>query len=299
MTSIELHSIPHFGQVIREQFKAIALSLHLPAIGVGFLGTVVTMLAFADFLRGRGGVEFAPELSLIPAFAGLLLPIALWRTEQRFGPGFFWTLPVDRTRHALAKIFAGWLLLMIAVTLFVLWLLVLALITKGNITGDEIIRLLPTSTVPPPRTLDASMLRTVQWIPQPVLWLAPFFAATGTYALVSAIALGLRHPFRWLIGGAAAVFLIAAISQGMGSDALALRIGDILESVFFGRYGIDGLLSARTESLKTLVELSNGEVVTAWRGLPVIREWVIATLLWTGLSLAGLFAALTRHRERR
>src|SRR5688572_6042435 len=299
MTSIELHSVPRFGQVIREQFKAIALSLHLPAIGVGFLASVVTLLAFADFLRGRGGVEFAPELSMIPAFAGLVLPIALWRTEQRFGPGFFWTLPVDRTRHALAKVFAGWLLLMIAVTLFVLWLLVLAMVTKGNITGDEIIRLLPTSTVPPPRTLDASMLRTVQWIPQPVLWLAPFFAATGMYALANAIPLGLRYPFRWLIGLAAAVFLIAAIGQGMGSDALALRIGNILESVFFGSYGLDGLMSARTESLKTVVELSNGEVVTVWRGLPVIREWITATLLWTGLSLAGLVAALTRHRERR
>ncbi|HVF40231.1 MAG TPA: hypothetical protein VM939_10050 [Gemmatimonadaceae bacterium] len=299
MTSIELHPLPRFGQVIREQFKAIALSLRLPAIGVAFLATVVTMLAFADFLRGRGGVEFAPELSLIPAFAGLLLPIALWQSEKRFGPGFFWTLPVDRTRHALAKVFAGWLLLMIAVSLFVIWLLVLALVTEENITSEEIIRLLPTSTVPPPRTLDASMLRTVQWVPQPVLWLAPFFAATGTYALVSAIALGLRYPFRWLIGLAAGVFLIAAIGQGMGSDALALRIGDILESVFFGRYGVDGLLTARAESLKTVVELSSGEVVTVWRGLPVINEWITATLLWTGIGVAGLFAALTRHRERR
>src|SRR5688572_33046967 len=148
MTSIELHSVPRFGQVIREQFKAIALSLHLPALGVAFLATVVTMLAFADFLRGRGGVEFAPELSMIPAFAGLLLPIALWQGEKRFGPGFFWTLPVDRTRHALAKVFAGWLVLMIAVTLFVLWLLILALITKGNITSDEMIQLLPSSSVP-------------------------------------------------------------------------------------------------------------------------------------------------------
>jgi len=299
MTSIELHSLPRFGQVIREQFKAAALSLHLPAIGVAALASVVTMLAFADFLRGRGGVEFAPELSLIPAFAGLLLPIAVWQSEQRFGPGFLWTLPVDRTRHALAKVFAGWLLLMIAVALFVLWLLILALVTKGNITSDEMIRLLPSSTVPRPGTLDPTMLRTVRWVPQPLLWLVPFTAATGVYAFASAIALGLRHPFRLIIGLVAAGFLIAAVSQGMGSDGLDLGAARVLESLFFGRYGIDGLLTARTESLKTLVRLSNGQTVSVWRGLPVISEWLTATLLWTGLGLAGLFGALMRHRERR
>ncbi|MDP9177338.1 MAG: hypothetical protein M3O61_06625 [Gemmatimonadota bacterium] len=299
MTSTELHHLPRLGQVIREQLKATALSLRLPAIGVAALASVVTMLALADFLRGRGGVEFAPELSMIPAFAAALLPLAVWQSERRFGAGFFWTLPVDRTRHALAKVFAGWLLLMIAVTGFVLWLLILALITKGNITGDEVIRLLPTSTVPPPGTLDPSMLRTVRWVPQPVLWLAPFFAATGVYSFTSALALGLRYPFRWIIGLAAAVFLIAAAGQGLGSDALVLAVGNMVESLFLGTYGLDGLLSARTESLKTVVRLSDGQVVTVWRGLPVIGEWINATLLWTGIGVAGLFAAVMRHRERR
>src|SRR6476659_6911343 len=107
MTSTELHGMPRMRQVIREQLAATALSLRLPAIGVAGLATLVTMLAIADFLRGRGGVEFAPELSMIPAFAGMLLPVAVWQSEKRFGPGLFWTFPVDRTRHALAKVFAG------------------------------------------------------------------------------------------------------------------------------------------------------------------------------------------------
>lgn len=299
MTSTELHRPPRLSQVIREQFKATALSLRMPAFALAGLATVTTMLAIADFLRGRGGVEFAPALSLIPAFAGAVLPIAVWQSERRFGPGFFWTLPVDRVRHALAKVFAGWLLLMIAVTGFVLWLLILALITKGNITGDEMIQLLPSSTVPPPGTLDASMLRTVRWVPQPVLWLVPFFAATGVYSLASAIALGFRYPFRWIIGFVAGGFLIAAVGHGMGSDTMDLLASRVLESLFFGKYGVDGLLSARSESLKMLVKLSNDEYVTVWRGLPVIREWIVATLLWTGLGLAGFAAALFRHRERR
>jgi len=299
MTTMELHARPRFGHVIREQFKAAALSLHLPAIGVAALTAIVTMLAFSDFVRGKGGVEFAPELSMIPAFAGLLLPIAVWQSEKRFGPGFFWTLPVDRTRHALAKVFSGWLLLMVAVALFVVWLLILALITKGNITSDEIIRLLPSTDFPRPRTLDPSMLRTIRWVPPPVLWIVPFTAATGAYAFASALALGLRYPFRWIIGLIAGVFLLAAVSHGMGSEGIEAAAGRMVESLFFGRYGIDALLTARTESLKTVVELSNGQTVTAWRGLPVISEWVTATLLWTGFAVAALAAALARHRERR
>lgn len=299
MTSIALNSLPGFGRVIREQFKAAALSLHLPAIGVAFVGGVASMLAFADFLRGRGGVEFAPELSLIPAFAGVALPIALWRNEQRFGPGFLWTLPVDRLRHAFAKVFAGWLLLMSGVTLFVAWLLILALITRGNITGGETITLLPTPDFPRPGTMDPSMLRTVRWIPQPALWLTPFFAATGAYAAASAFTLGFKHPFRWIIGSAALVFLIAAISHGVGGDALSLQFGQFIQSIAFGKYGLDGLLTARTESLKTTIELTTGEIVTVWRSLPSLADWLGASALWIGGAFAALTGALMRHREHR
>ena len=302
MTNTQLPQLrhpPRFREVLREQIKATALVLRVPALGLAALGAVATMLALADFFRGHGGVEFAPDLSMVPAFAGLLLPFAIWHGEKRFGPGFLWTLPVDRTRHAFAKVFAGWLLLMIAAVAFVLWLLILALITKGNITSDEMVRLLPSYTVPPPRTLDPSMLRSVRWVPNPLLWLVPFSAATGTYAFGSAIALGLKYPFRWIIGAIAGAFLIAAVGHGVGSEKLALQLGHLLETMMFGRFGVDGLLTARAESLKTMVQLTNEEVVGVWRGLPVVSEWLAATLLWTGLAVAGLFAALMRHRERR
>lgn len=298
MTSTELYHPPRLSDVIREQFRVTASALRLPAFALAGLSTVVTMLALSDFVRGRGGVEFAPELSLIPAFAGLLLPIGVWQSEKRFGPGFFWTLPVDRMRHAVAKVFAGWLWLMIAVTGFVIWLLVLALITKGNISGDEVVRLLPTSDHPT-RLLDPSSLRTIRWVPQPALWLVPFSAATGVYVLASAIAVGLKYPFRWIIGAAAGAFLVAAVGHSLGSDKFWPELGHLLMTLFEGRYGIDALLSARAESLHTLATLTNGQTVEVWRALPVISEWLAATLLWTGLGVAGLCAALFRHRETR
>jgi hypothetical protein len=300
MTSTDLRTSPRPRDVLREQVKATALSLRVYAIAVAALTTVVTMLVLTDFMRGRGGVEFAPELSMIPVFAGILLPIAMWQSERRFGSALFWTFPVDRTRHALTRVFAGWMLLMIAVTGFVLWLLILALITKGNIVGDEIVKLLPSSTIPPRGTLDPSMLRTVRWIPQRALWLVPFTAATAMYAMATAFMLGLRHPFRWVVGVAAALFLIMAVSQSIGGkDALEPTVGRFVDRVFSGRYGLDALMTARSESLHTAITLSNGEAVSVWRGLPVISDWMVATLLWTGLALAGLFVALMRHRERR
>jgi hypothetical protein len=299
MTSMELRQTPRPGQVMREQLSVIALSLRVPAMVLAAIAGVVTMLAIADFLRGRGGVEFAPELSLIPALAGALLPIAVWQSEKRFGPGFLWTLPVDRMRHALTKIFAGWVVLMIAVTAFVFWLLVLALITKGGISGDEMIRLLPPSYDSYVSAVDPSTLRTIQWSFPPVLRLVPFFSATGAYILASAITLGFRHPFRWIIGTIAAVYLTAAIGQGIADDQFWTLSGKLIRTLQEGRYGLDTLLSARAESLRTVVTLSNGQRITAWRGLPVVSDWIVAVLLWTGLGIGGLSAALMRHRENR
>jgi len=299
MTTTPLHHPPRLSQVVREQLRVTALSIRLPAIALAAIAAVVTMLVIADFLRGRGGVEFAPELSLIPAFAGALMPIAVWLNEQRFGAGFMWTLPVDRTRHALAKVLAGWIILIVAVTGFVIWLLILALITKENITGDEIIRLLPASYDPYVSAVDPSTLRTIRWSFPPVLRLVPFFAATGAYILASAIALGFRHPFRWIIGTVAAVYLTAAIGQGIADDQFWALSGKLIRTLQEGRYGLDTLLSARAESLRTVVTFSNGQRITAWRGLPVVTDWIIAVLLWTGLGIGGLSAALMRHRENR
>lgn len=299
MTSSALHEAPKVGAIIRQQFKSTALSLRIPALIAAAITVVVTFLVLADFFNGRGGIEFAPSLSMIPGFAGIILAGVAWYGERRSGAGFLWTLPVDRTRHALAKTFAGWLLLMLGVFGFMAWLLLLALITKGNITGDEVIKLLPTPDIPSSTMLDPSTLRTITWIPQKWLWLTPFTAATGTYVITSAYAIGIRHPFRWILAALAAAFLAGAVMQGIGSQSLWAKSGNLMETINEGRYGIDALLTARSESLHTTVNLTNGTRVAVWRGLPVASDWIIGTLLWTGLGIAGLTAALFRNRELR
>ena len=299
MTTMELHQPPRPGQVMREQFRATALSLRIPAIVLASVGALLMVIVFIDFLNGRGGVEFSPQLSMLPAFAGLFLPIALWYRDRPFGQGFFWTLPVDRPRHAAIKILSGWLCLMIAVAGFVLWLLILAFITKGNISSDEMIKLLPSSNVPPSGTLDESMLRTIRWVPNPLLWLVPFTAATGMYIIANAIAVGVRHPVRLIVAVFAFGLLLAAVAQGIRSETFWNNTGNFTEAVLYGRYGLDGLLTGGTESLHTQIRLIDGKSVGVWRGLPVISNWIAATLLWSSLGLVALLAGLMRHRERR
>ena len=77
------------------------------------------------FVSGDVEANLLTEPSAFPAVIGALLPIAVWAREERFGPGFIWTLPVDRMRHALIKVLAGWIWLMGGVVLYALSLLVL------------------------------------------------------------------------------------------------------------------------------------------------------------------------------
>jgi hypothetical protein len=119
------------------------------------------------------------------------------------------------------------------------------------------------------------------------------------YVLASAITLGLRYPFRWIAGAIAGAFLVAAVGQGFASESFWHRLNPLVTAVMQGTYSVDSFLSARAESLHTVVALTNGKVVPVWKALPVVSDWLIATLLWTGLGIAGLCGALFRNRERR
>lgn len=302
MTHPALHPTPRPRDVLLEQARAVGLSLRWPAAAAAALVGVVTLLVVTDLPGSGEGMDFRPEHQMLPGVLGLLLPVALWRGEDRSGAGFLWTLPVDRRRHALTRVGVGWGWLMCAVALFVLWQLGVALLTGGSVLAGETLRLVPGS-FPDRGTLDPAALRSVRWTPEPLLWLVPFTAATGTYLLASALALGPRHPLRWMAGAALAVFLFAAASDAAGRAAdaewLVFAPSRLLASLLYGPYGLDALLTARTESLKTLAALPGGETVVVWRGLPDPGRWAAAALLWTGAGLAAVWAAASRHRERR
>src|SRR6185503_11828843 len=116
-THSKSHSTPQTRDILREQIRATALALRGPGMLAALLLGVATVLVAAEFITGGGRVDFAPELSMVPGALGALFPIALWRGEDRFGTAFFWTLPVDRRRHALTKVCGGWVCLMAAVAI--------------------------------------------------------------------------------------------------------------------------------------------------------------------------------------
>ena len=259
MNGHALHETPRLGNVLREQVRAVALALRMPAMAALAVLILGSGLAIGEFVTGGGSVDFAPEQSMIPAFVGLLFPLAVWKGENRFGTSFLWLLPVDRRQHALAKVAAGWVCLMATILFFLAWLFVLSLVTGGNILGEHTVQLLPSTMIPDARTIDPAALRAVRYAPEPVFWLVPFTAASGTYLLASAVAVGVRYPIRWLIGVLLAILLVSALGAAAHIDWLRLMPSRLVETVLEGRFGLDALFTARAESLKTAVVLTTAK----------------------------------------
>lgn len=294
--------LPRQRDVLLEHLRAMGFGLRVPMLAAAFLALLVTVALAVQIASGDMEKHLLAEPSTLPGFIGALLPIAIWAREERFGPGFLWTLPVDRSRHALIKVLAGWLWLVAGLALYALCQLVLALVSEGGVVPVQTMYLLSTpihASVP----LDRAMLRLVQWAPGPVVWVIPAAAATATYLLVSAIMIGIRRPLRWVVGAvlafAVSSFAIHTASRQLGMEWLAGAPERALVQLFQGRYGLETLLTLRTWSLDTRVILTTGERIQAWSAIPNLAEWRIAALLWTSAGLLALSAAVYRHRELR
>jgi hypothetical protein len=293
--------LPRLRTVLVEQVRTTGHALHRPALVAVALVALLTLWVALQSVSREVDVSLNAWPTQLPGLVGALLPIAVWARDERFGPGFLWTLPVDRRRHALTKVLAGWAWLMGGVALFVLWLLAVTLATGGRVL-PEALNVVPFQ-IAAAGPIDPPALRSVRWAPGPLIWVVPFTAATACYLLASALALGSRHPLRWVIGAVLA-FTLSSIASGAASAQLGVGwLADAparaLRLLVEGRYGLDALLTARLESLGTTAALTTGERVMVWWGVPDLADWRTATLLWTGAGLVALWAAASRHRERR
>lgn len=294
--------VPQARDVLRAQFRAIGLALRVPMLAAVLLGTAATITIAIQIASGDMNAGFLTEPSGLPGIIGALLPVAVWAREERFGPGFLWTLPVDRRQHALLRTFAGWLWLMIGVLLYALAWVVLATLSGEGVLP---VRTLPVVTVPVHHAdpLDPAALQMLAWSPGPTLWLVPFAAATATYLISSAFMLGVRRPLRWVIVAVLAVPVTSVFTHVTGrvlgmpwlSDAPARAVAGLVE----GRYGLEALLTLRTWSLDNRMTLTTGERIHVWSAVPDLGDWGIAAILWTGAGLLALWFAASRHRERR
>jgi hypothetical protein len=285
-----LHATPRLRDIALEQIRAVALVLRAPALGALTLGGIATLLFVVEMVREGERIAFHPERWLLPAIAGLLLPVLIWKGQERSGSGFLWTLPVDRYQHALAKVFAGWVWLIGGVAFFVLWLFVLALVSGGNVLAEETLSL---------ATFDAGAVQTVRWTPRPLLWLVPFTSATAMYLVATAIALGTRHLLRWVIVFVLAFLLVATIADVAKIHSLRFVPSRAVAAFLYGSYGLSRLVTANADFVAVRATLANGESVRLAPGIPDLARWAAATLIWSGAGLIAVWAAASRQRERR
>lgn len=294
--------LPRLRDVLLEQLRTIGVALRVPMLIAVAFAVVATVVVAIQIAIGDMEGNLHAEPSALPAIIAALLPIAVWAREERFGPGFLWTLPVDRSRHALIKVLAGWVWLMGGVALYTLCLLVLAPLADGGVLPVKTLHVLSTA-VPRTAPVDPAALRTVQWAPGALIWAVPFGGATAAYLLASAFMLGARHPLRWAVG---AVLLVPVsslaghvASRRLGVPWLADAPERALGLLCEGRYGLDTLLKLRTWTLDHRAALPSGEQIEVWSGVPDFADWRTAVLLWTGAGLLALWAATSRHREQR
>ena len=292
---------PALRVVFTEQVRATGLAVRPAAMVVAALIALMTLVAWLQSVSLGVVRDFYEWPTLLPGLVGALLPAAIWGKDERFGQAYLWTLPVDRRRLALTKVVAGWVWLIVAVALFALWRPLLALASRGWLLPPETLYVLTTGE--PLGPIDQATLRAVHWAPGPLIWLVPFTGATATYLLGSSVVLGSRRPLRWVIGTVLCYAIVSVASDAAGAQFrvnwLSYGPGGVLDLLIQGRFGLDALLTARTGTLSTAVTLTTGERAMAWRGVPDLVDWRVATLLWSSIGLLALWAAVSRHRERR
>lgn len=296
-----LHPGPRPRDVLREQLRLVRTALRAPFAVALAAAVVATLLFTLEIVADGEVVDFRPEQWILPGLLGLLLPLVVWKGEDHREDSLLWTLPVDRRKHALSRVFGGWIWLMVGVALFVVWLLGLALLSGGNILTEETLRFLPSAAIPAPGGPDPAAVRTVRWAPEPWLWLIPFTAATATYLLGSALALG--ATVRGVAGGAVALFLglllIGAAGELSGSEWLTFAPSRVARAFVYEPYGLATLLTASSEFFAAKITIGTGETVVLGRGVPEFGRWATAAAIWLAAGAVALWAAVGRHRERR
>ena len=264
MIDFALHSMPRYRDVVREQIRAVGLSLRPVAVVAAVVMGIATFVMIVDIAGGTGATWFDADHWMPITIASFLLPFAVWRRDKRFGSAFPWTLPVDRRRLALAKVFGGWVWMTAALAILVVFERVMA----------------AAAGVPHSRTLS----------------LLVFTGTTTTYLLGSALLLGLRHPLRWMFGAGGLLLLLPNAVEAMGrnpSGEWQIFAWPGMRWAIYGPYGLQTLLSS--SGFFSEVE----DAGRIWLALPDFAQWALATVFCCGMALATLWLATLRHRERR
>jgi len=295
MTALDLHPLPKAGAVLKEQTRIVGITLRPLGIGVGILLVLFGAYALYDNLaRPNAIVGLPPDLLMYLSFVGIVLPLfARWGSVNPFRPGLPWTLPVDRAHHALIRVTGGWLWLMVAVAVLLLWAVGVPFLSGGALREPQLFLVASFSD---PRPLDPASLPTLLWSIPWWLWLVPFPAATAFYLLTSALLLATPRPGRWVAVTILGVLLLTFVAE-RGDPIWFADITDAtLERLVDGRYGLSTLATGATAAVAS-VDLPTGESMPMFVGVPTLGRWAVSAVLWIGIGLATLGLAALRHRD--
>lgn len=292
MSTSTSRRMPSISTVFREHLTAIRDRNRREAILLISAAVMLTLLPYGYvWLTGRGD-QF--EWNLTPdTFAMLLVavslfaPFAVWKGEDLSRRTYLFAMPMDRSRNQLVKVAAGWVWLL-AATLLLYALAAVAAALSGSEIGVSYARFFTGQNVDAATPADFFMteIRTPWWN-----WLVPITATTTAYLLMSALVVGVTHPWRWI--GALWLLLLGA---GLLAETLNLSgLMDLIENLIDNRtwYALLTAVTGRVDTLQSVPGLAQPAVVSR----PNMSAWLTSTTIWMGLGLAGTAIAAARHRE--
>ena len=285
------HPLPGTAAVFAEQLRVTGLAVRREALVLtAVLSVLAAMLLFDAWTDGDAlnGLPIPPVMMIV---MGALAPFAVWKGERVFGGAYLWTLPVGRRRHALIKVFAGGVWLLVAIAAIQLWILGVSLASGGDLMEHR------TRMLAGPG--GAADLIPVAWTPRPWEWVAPFTTGAICYLIGSAFILGVKYPLRWGTAAVALFPMLGLLSETGITGGLAEAL---FGAVVNGPLGIDAAMTGRgvadeTERLTGGRDVVGPEVLVIWYRLPSLGQWAPATLLWAALGALALAVGAWRHRE--
>lgn len=285
MTEQTLQPTPSWNTVASEEFGALGVGLRREMQLFALALLLFAALVLLSWLRQIGKIEynhfdFSQQLFAPVILLGFFTPLSVWKDDAPAQRGYFWSMPVDRTRHAWLKMALGgaWMIGFLAV--YLLWMLGLMLVTGGRIRG------MPTTPI--------QLGSEIQWQTTPLPGWFILVAVTGfaiAYLFGSAVVVGSNHPWRWFVGVPIGWALLSALFGAAGLHDAQRVVG----AIFRGRYGVGTAFSGTAARAGWAV--MDGKRVP-WRvEAPDLQAWLIATALWLALALAVFALVARRHQE--
>ena len=298
-TKMELAPQPAWGAVALEEIRAVGISLRWAFIGIAVLlsglGAFFTLLSVdAEARGGRAIFPFIPDILTVGTLLALAVPLAVWRSETPEKRTYLWSLPLSRKGAHLPKLLAGWVWVMVATAIYILWVWAVALLTNGPVWEVQMAA----------RGSFPGYSYGYDWW----LLLVPFASATVLYALGSIFVVAMNYPLRWAAGFWLVLVLFLFVDEiakdrrmeemqaaGMTAEEIypAVQQGTLLAKLLTPEkpWGMFNVVdpSVRVE------EPIQGEMRPVEHGR--LTHWLTATALWGGLTLIALYIASAAFRE--